>query len=118
MKLPYKWIKEYVDVNVDPKTYAHKMTMSGSKVEGYECLGDVFSNVVMGRVEEIKQHPAADRLVVCQVNVGKEENIQICTAATNLKTGDYIPVAMHGAKLPGGIFRLYGKKLFKPCSVP
>jgi len=103
MKLPYKWIKEYVDVNVDPKTYAHKMTMSGSKVEGYECLGDVFSNVVMGRVEEIKQHPAADRLVVCQVNVGKEENIQICTAATNLKTGDYIPVAMHGAKLPGGI---------------
>ena len=103
MKLPYKWIKEYVDVNADPKTYAHKMTMSGSKVEGYECLGDIFSNVVMGRVEEIKQHPAADRLVVCQVNIGKEENIQICTAATNLKVGDYVPAALHGAKLPGGI---------------
>lgn len=103
MKLPYSWIKEYTGVDASPKDYAHKMTMSGSKVEGYECLGDVISGVVMGRVEKIEQHPDADRLVVCQVNVGKEENITICTAATNLKTGDYVPVAMHGSKLPGGI---------------
>ena len=103
MKLPYKWIKEYADISADAKTYAHKMTMSGSKIEGYECFGDSMSGVVMGRVESIVQHPNADKLVVCQINIGKEENIQICTGATNLKTGDYIPVATHGSKLPCGI---------------
>ena len=103
MKLPYKWIKEYVDIDESPKAFAHKMTMTGSKVEGYESLGEEITGVVMGRVEKIDQHPNAERLVICQINIGKEENIQICTAATNLKVGDYIPVATHGSHLVGGI---------------
>ena len=103
MKLPYKWIKEYVNIDESPKAFAHKMTMTGSKVEGYESLGKEITGVVMGRVEKIDQHPNAERLVICQINIGKEENIQICTAATNLKVGDYIPVATHGSHLVGGI---------------
>ena len=103
MKLPYKWIQEYVDIYVEPKLYAHAMTMSGSKVEGYCSLGEEIEGVVLGQIVAIDQHPNADKLVVCTVNVGAAENIVICTGATNLKTGDYIPVAMHGSKLPGGI---------------
>lgn len=103
MKLPYKWIQDYVDIYVEHRLYAHAMTMSGSKVEGYGSLGAEIEGVVLGQIDAIDQHPNADKLVVCTVNVGGPEPIIICTGATNLKTGDYIPVAMHGSKLPGGI---------------
>ena len=99
MKLPYKWIKEYADISADAKTYAHKMTMSGSKIEGYECFGDSMIGVVMCRVESIVQHPNADKLVVFHINLGKEDNIQICPVATNLKTGSLTPVSHYASTL-------------------
>ncbi len=110
MKLPLKWLADYVDIgNPDIKTYCEDMTATGSKVEGYEILGEDISNVVIGRLEAIEKHPDADKLVVCTVNVGKEAPLQIVTGAKNVKEGDVVPVALNGSTLPGGIKIKTGK---------
>ena len=103
MKLSYKWIKELTKINVSPKQYSVDMTMSGSKVESLYCLGDEITNVVTGKILSIEKHPDADKLFICQVDIGKNEPIQICTAATNLYDGAYIPVALAGATLMNGL---------------
>src|SRR5690554_1919987 len=101
MLAPLKWLKDYVEIEVSPKELADRMTMSGTKVEGIEEIGDEIKNVVVGKIIEIKQHPNADRLVVTKVDIGREM-LQIVTGATNIQEGDYIPVALVGATLPGG----------------
>ncbi len=101
MKLPLKWLKDFADINATPKEYADAMTMSGSKVEGVEVLGEEIGKVVVGRITAIEKHPDADRLQVTLVDVGNE-TIQIVTGATNIKLGDLIPVALDGSSLPGG----------------
>ena len=104
MKAPMKWLGQYVDINVSPKEYADAMTMSGSKVEGFETQGNDFSNIVLGRIVTLEKHPDADKLQVSAVDVGGavEGTVQIVTGATNVSVGGYIPVALDGAKLPGG----------------
>ncbi|MBE6994701.1 MAG: phenylalanine--tRNA ligase subunit beta [Ruminococcaceae bacterium] len=102
MKMPYKWLNEYVKIDVTPKEFASRMTMTGSKVEGWEQIGENIENVVVGRVLSIEKHPDADKLVVCSIDVGKAEPVQIVTGAKNLKVGDLVPAALHPAKLPGG----------------
>lgn len=103
MNLSRNWLQEYVDVaDIDNKTYNDALTMSGSKIEGYDDERDHFSRVVIGRVESIERHPNADKLFVCQVNVGSE-TVQICTSAQNLHVGAVVPVALDGSDLPGGI---------------
>ncbi len=102
MNLSMKWLKEFVDVgNIAPRDFSEAMTMSGSKVELFEAEGGQIDNIVVGRVLDIQKHPDADKLVVCQVNVG-EKKVQIVTAATNLKVGDYVPVCMDKSKLFDG----------------
>jgi phenylalanyl-tRNA synthetase beta chain len=101
MKLPLKWLKDFTDIKATPKDYADAMTMSGSKVEGIEILGEEIDKVVVGRITAIEKHPDADRLQVTLVDVGSE-TIQIVTGATNIKLGDLIPVALDGSSLPGG----------------
>lgn len=108
MLVPIKWLKDYVDIKVDSKGYADAMTMSGSKVEKVEELGKEIENVVVGKILKIEDHPAADKLVIGQVDVGTEV-IQIVTGATNIKEGDYIPIAKNGATLPGGVKIKKGK---------
>lgn len=108
MLVPIKWLKDYVDIKVDPKTFADKMTMSGSKVERVEETGKEIENVVVGKILKIEKHPDADKLVIGQVDVGSEV-IQIVTGASNIKEGDYIPVAKHGSSLPGGVKIKKGK---------
>lgn len=103
MNLPMTWLKEYVDIDCDVKTFCDKMTLSGSKVEGVENKGDCISKVVVGKVLEITQHPDADKLVVVQTDIGENENIQIVTGATNLFVGAYIPVALNGSTLADGL---------------
>lgn len=103
MKLPMSWLKEYVDIDCDLKTFCDKMTLSGSKVECVENRGDAISNVVVGKVLSIEKHPDADKLVVVQTDVGEIEPIQIVTGATNLYVGAYVPVALHKATLYGGL---------------
>lgn len=100
MNVPLKWLNEYVDIKVTPKEYADAMTLSGSKVEGIEKQGETVHGVVLGRILTLEKHPDADKLQVSQIKVG-EPVIQVVTGAQNVHVGDYIPVALDGAVLPG-----------------
>ena len=102
MNLSMKWLKEFVALDPMPmRSFTEAVTMSGSKVEGYETEGAEIDKVVVGRVLSIEPHPDADHLVVCKLDVGSE-TLQIVTGATNLTVGDLVPVALHGSTLPGG----------------
>ena len=101
MKVPYNWRKDYVDINVDAKELGDILTLTGSQLEEVVIQGDNIKNVVVCHIEKIEDHPDADRLKVCQVNIG-EEKIQIVTAATNMKEGDKVPVALHKSILADG----------------
>ncbi|KXZ39340.1 phenylalanyl-tRNA synthetase beta subunit [Alkalithermobacter thermoalcaliphilus JW-YL-7 = DSM 7308] len=108
MLVPLKWLRDYVDIDIDVKEFADKMTMTGSKVEKIETLGKDIENVVVGKILEITSHPNADKLLITKVDV-KENIIQVVTGAKNIKVGDYVPVALVNAKLPGGIKIKKGK---------
>ena len=102
MKVPYNWLKDYAEVNVDPHTLGDKLTLSGSALEEVIIQGDNIKNIVTGKITKIEKHPDADRLNVCQVNIGADEEIQIVTAATNMKEQDIVPVALHKSILADG----------------
>lgn len=104
MKAPITWLKDFVDIHVDVKAYAHALTLSGSKVEGIEDLGESIEKVVIGKILSMEQHPNADKLKVAQVDVGTEV-LQVVTGAPNVQTGDVIPLALPGARLPGGTIK-------------
>lgn len=108
MFVSMNWLKDYVNIDIDVVEFGDKMTMSGSMVEKIEILGNDIKNVIVGKIEEISQHPDADKLVVCKINVGAEV-LQIVTGANNISKGDYIPVAIHGAILPGDVKIKKGK---------
>ncbi len=109
MNLPLSWLKDYMNTDgISEKEYADRLTMSGSIVEGIENLGKEFKNVVVGRITKIEKHPDADKLVICQVDVGGEE-IQIVTGAPNVFEGAVVPVAKHKSTLPGGVKITKGK---------
>ena len=110
MKLPMSWLSEFVDMDgISNQEYDAKMTMSGSKVEEVVYLGREFKNVVTGKILSNVPHPDSDHLVICQVDVGKEEPIQIVTGAPNAIVGSVVPVALHKSTLPGGIKITKGK---------
>ncbi|MGN0620409.1 MAG: phenylalanine--tRNA ligase subunit beta [Porcipelethomonas sp.] len=110
MNLSMKWLADYIDLgDTDIKQFCHGMTMSGSKVEGYETEGAEISNVVVGKLLSVVPHENSDHLVVCSVDVGKEAPIQIVTGAPNVKEGDIVPVALDGSTLPGGVKIKKGK---------
>lgn len=102
MNLSMKWLSDFVTVNCPIREYTEAMTMSGSKVEGYETEGSEISNVVVGRVLSVEKHPDADKLVVCQIDIGRDEPIQIVTGATNVVPGALVPCALDNSTLPGG----------------
>ena len=104
MILSMKWLSDFVSTDgIEIKQYCDRMTDTGSKVEGYEYPDGAVSGVAVGEILEIARHPDADKLVVCRVNVGAAEPIQIVTAATNVFVGARVPVALDGANLAGGI---------------
>ena len=109
MKVPVKWLKDYVNIDIPAKELGDRLTLSGSKVEEVVTTGDEIKNVVTGKIIKIEPHPDADKLVVCQVDIGKEDPIQIVTAATNMKEQDIVPVALHGSTLNGGMKIKKGK---------
>ncbi|NLJ87582.1 MAG: phenylalanine--tRNA ligase subunit beta [Epulopiscium sp.] len=108
MNIPMSWLKDYVSIDCDIKTFVDAMTMSGSNVENYLEQGKEIDKVVVGKILSIEKHPDADKLLVTKVDVGSEI-IQIVTGASNIKEGDYIPVALNGSSLPGGIKIKTGK---------
>lgn len=101
MLVPIRWIKDYTDVNVDVDEFVSKMVLSGSNLETVDRYGNDISGVVVGKIEKIEKHPDADKLVVCQINVGKDEPVQIVTGATNVFVGATVPVCLHGSHIPG-----------------
>ncbi|MGN0436565.1 MAG: phenylalanine--tRNA ligase subunit beta [Wujia sp.] len=102
MNTPISWIKAYVpELDVDINEFVDKMTLSGSHVEGYEKKDKNLEKIVVGKIEKIERHPDADKLIICQVNVGSE-TIQIVTGAPNVSEGDLVPVVLDGGKVAGG----------------
>ncbi|WP_274459152.1 phenylalanine--tRNA ligase subunit beta [Gemella haemolysans] len=101
MLVSYNWLKQYTNVEDDANALAEKITRGGIEVEGVEYLAEEISNVVVGYVVSKEKHPDAEKLNVCQVNVGEEENLQIVCGAPNVDAGQYVIVAKVGAKLPG-----------------
>ena len=102
MNTALSWIKAYVpDLTCTDQEYMDAMTLSGTKVEGYSRLDRNLEKIVVGQIEKIERHPDADKLIVCQVNIGSEV-IQIVTGAPNVKEGDKVPVVLDGGKVAGG----------------
>ncbi|MEG0664472.1 MAG: phenylalanine--tRNA ligase subunit beta, partial [Clostridia bacterium] len=119
MDLSVKWLKEYVDIKIgnienpemSMRDYCEAMSISGSKVEGYEHEAQEVTNTVVGKILKVEKHPDAEKLVVCSVDVGEKNDgpIQIVTAATNVFEGAVVPVALNGSTLCGGIKIKTGK---------
>lgn len=102
MNTALSWIKAYVpELDCTAQEYADAMTLTGTKVETYEKLDKNLEKIVIGQIEKIEKHPDADKLIVCQVNIGTEV-IQIVTGAQNVKEGDKVPVVLDGGKVAGG----------------
>jgi len=106
MDLSRKWLNEFVDgvsvSDINDKDFSEAMTLSGSKVETFRCLGEGIDKVVVGRITAMERHPDSDHMWVVQADVGGEAPLQIVTGAWNVHVGDLVPVALHGASLPGG----------------
>lgn len=101
MNTSLSWMKMYVpDLDVDPQEYTDAMTLTGTKVEGYHRTDADLDKIVIGQIDKIEKHPDADKLVVCQVNVGTRV-LQIVTGAPNIKEGDKIPVVLDGGRVAG-----------------
>ena len=109
MNLSMKWLSDYIKKDIPVADFCAGMTMSGSKVECFETEGSEVKNVVVGKLLSVVPHENSDHLVVCQVDVGQGEPIQIVTGAPNVSAGDIVPVALVGAELPGGIKIKKGK---------
>ena len=102
MRTSLNWIKDLVPgLEATPQEFMDAMTLSGSKVEFYECMDKDLEKIVVGQIEKIEKHPDADKLVICQVNVGSE-TIQIVTGAPNVYEGAKVPVVLDGGRVAGG----------------
>ena len=111
MKLNRKWLNEdFVDLSdISDKEFVETLTVAGQKVETYERMDAEIRNVVVGKIVSIVRHTNSDHMWVCQVDVGKEEPVQIVTGAQNVCEGDLVPAALHNSYLPGGIHITKGK---------
>ena len=102
MNTSLSWIKMYVpDLDVTAQEYTDAMTLTGTKVEGFEKLDADLDKIVIGQIKKIEKHPDADKLIICQVDVGTE-TVQIVTGAPNVKEGDKVPVVLDGGRVAGG----------------
>lgn len=102
MKVSLNWLKDYVNIDKDVRDYCDIMTYTGTKVEGYEVLGEDIKNVVVGKIMSTEPHQNSDHLIICKIDVGQDNLLQIVTGAQNVKPGDIVPVCLNGSVLPGG----------------
>ena len=103
MNTSLKWIKDLVPgLDCTAQEYMDAMTLSGSKVEGYTRLDENLEKIVVGQIKKIEKHPDADKLIICQVDIGEGELIQIVTGAPNVREGDKVPVVLDGGRVAGG----------------
>lgn len=102
MKVPYSWLKDFVEIDVTPEVLAEKLVRAGFEIEEIIDLSARYVNIVVGRIEALAAHPNANKLQICTINVGDKGMRQIVTGATNVAVGDYVPVCLDGAVLPDG----------------
>ena len=103
MNTSLSWIKAYVpELEVTAQEFTDAMTLSGSKVEGFTKMDADLEKIVIGQIKKIEKHPDADKLIICQVDIGEAEPIQIVTGAPNVKEGDKVPVVLDGGRVAGG----------------
>ncbi len=102
MNTSLKWIESMVPgLQVTPQEYMDRMTLSGTKVEGFEAFDKDLDKIVVGQIKEVERHPDADKLVVCQVDIGAQELVQIVTGAPNIAQGQKVPVVLNGGRVAG-----------------
>ena len=110
MDLSIRWLKDYVDIgDISMRDFSEAMSMSGSKVEGWTTEFEDVKNVVVGQILSVEPHPDSDHLVICQLDVGQQEPVQIVTGASNVHVGDMVPAALHKSQLPNGVKITKGK---------
>lgn len=109
MKMSLSWLNRYLDIDVPVQELCDKMVMSGFEVESIEDMSATMSNVVAGRIVKLEKHPDADKLQICQIDVGGEEPVQIVTGASNVFEGAMVPAALHDSHLPNGMHIKKGK---------
>ena len=102
MKVPYSWLKDFVDIDVTPEQLADKLVKAGFEIEEIIDLSKQYVNIVVGLITAITPHPNADKLQICSIDVGDKGTRQIVTGAHNIAVGDYVPVCLDGAVLPDG----------------
>ena len=110
MKFSEQWLREWINPDISTEELSHQLTMAGLEVDAIEPVAATFTKVVVGEVLSIEKHPDADKLNVCQVNVGEDEPLQIVCGAKNVREGMRVPAALVGAKLPGD-FKIKKSKL-------
>jgi phenylalanyl-tRNA synthetase beta chain len=103
MRVSLNWLKEFVPIRLSPEELAHRLTMTGTEIESIETLRPNFTHVFVGRIMKIARHPNADKLLLCEVEVGNGPALKIVCGAANIKEGDKVPVALSGATLAGGL---------------
>ena len=103
MNVSIKWLKEYVDFDLSPEALAGRLLMLGMEIESIKQLGEGLNRVVVGRINTVDKHPQADKLVLCNVDVGLGADAQIVCGAPNAREGLVAPVALVGAQLPNGL---------------
>ena len=109
MLVPVNWLKEYTDINRDIDDFADSMILSGSNIETVTSFGKEIKNVVVGRILSVKDHDDSDHLLIVSVDTGDPELVQIVTGAQNVASGQYVPVALDGSVLAGGVKIKKGK---------
>ncbi len=114
MKVPLKWLQEYVDITLPPNDLASRLTMAGTEVKGIQVIGDSWGNIVVGQIVAVSPHPNADRLSLATIDLGTERQTVVC-GAPNLRLGDKVAFAYVGAQLidghSGQVFRLKPAKI-------
>ena len=104
MQISYNWLKKYIDLNFTPEDLSEKLTMAGLEVEAVEYLGEGLDDIIIAKIEKIKEHPDADKLVICMVKTGADKDpIPVVTGAPNVEAGQMVPFAGVGTTLPGGM---------------
>lgn len=109
MLISLNWLKSYVDIDVSIDDLCERMVMSGFEVESITNLADTMNNVVVGRISSLEKHPDADKLQICQIDIGADEPVQIVTGANNVFEGAFVPAALHDSHLPNGMHIKKGK---------
>ncbi len=109
MNISLSWLKKYVDIDVPVEELCERMVRSGFEVEDIVDLSETLKNVVVGKILHIEKHPDSDHLLICQIDIGAEEPVQIITGAQNVFEGAYVPAALHNSYLPNGTHITKGK---------